>query len=365
MLKRKAISLHHVSADIARSHPHYICGYKGCTHHFASLSQASRSSHWNSTHAEDCFNDQKVEPWTDTPRTDAVEHFQAPQDGDRSYVDVLRYRFTGNANIPTSINVHGILPKEKTIKGQNQQWKQEISRIWTHTSYDSRTFMLPSAEVGCKTNICKTLHRVMEGEELAAMLQTCLSSCREVDEDLELEGSDIENIDDSDEGGAVALEEATVSQLLPQDKKAYNDFAASSISTKHQSDLDLQGRTAIDIACPNGGHAVFVCPCPTCEDIFRADLVAYKFYAHLEHPKHWEYFKSTGILCEFGCGRDFSDEWHRSMHYNSACCPEMAKFEIPITLTCSSKHINPGVRTVGCQFKEPRICSKLYGAMTH
>jgi hypothetical protein len=43
--------------------------------HFASPSQASRSSHWNNAHAEECFMDQDVKQWTDTPRADAMEHF--------------------------------------------------------------------------------------------------------------------------------------------------------------------------------------------------------------------------------------------------------------------------------------------------
>jgi hypothetical protein len=120
------------------------------------------------------------------------------------------------------------------------------------------------------------------------LLQTCSINSREIDDDLE--ECDSENLDDaaidSDEDGDVTLEEASVSQLLPQDKKAYKDFAASSIMSKHRTDLDLQARTAIDIACPNGGHAVSVYLCSTYEDTFHADLVAYKFYTHLEHPKH-------------------------------------------------------------------------------
>jgi hypothetical protein len=206
---------------------------------------------------------------------------------------VLRYRFASNANIPQSINVHGIKPKKRTIKGQNQQWKDEISHRWTHTPYDSRAFVFPSAEGArikgiVKTGISKTLHRVMEGQELAMLLQTCSIDSREIDDDLA--GCDSENLDDagigSDEDGDVTPEEASVSQLPPQDKKAYKDFVASSIMSKHRTDLDLQAHTAIDIACPNGGHAVFVCPCSTYEDTFHADLIAYKFYAHLEHPKH-------------------------------------------------------------------------------
>jgi hypothetical protein len=127
--------------------------------------------------------------------------------------------------------------------------------------------------------------------------------------------------------------------------------------TARKTDLELQTCTAIDIACPDGGCAVFVCPCLTCEDTFSADLVAYKFYGHLEHPKHREYFESAGILCEFGCSSGFFDEWHRFMHYNSACCPEMAKLGIPGTLTCPSKYTNPGVPISRikhkCSFKEP------------
>jgi hypothetical protein len=71
-------------------------------HYFASLSQAFQSLYWNKAHAEEWFRDQKVKPWTDAPRADAIEHFQAPRDGDQSCVDVLRYRFASNANIPTS-----------------------------------------------------------------------------------------------------------------------------------------------------------------------------------------------------------------------------------------------------------------------
>jgi hypothetical protein len=103
------------------------------------------------------------------------------------------------------MNIHRPKPVEKTIKSQKQQWREEVSRLWTYTSYDSRAFVAPSAE-GCKSNIVKTLHQVMEGQELDMMLQTC--STAEADDDLE--GWDSEDFDDigmaSDEDGDAATE---------------------------------------------------------------------------------------------------------------------------------------------------------------
>jgi hypothetical protein len=92
---------------------------------------------------------------------------------------------------------------------------------------------------------------------------------------------DSDNLEDvnplSDQESGPATEDVAVDQ---------QSFKASPIMTTHKMDLDLQVRTAIDIACLNRGCAVFVCPCPTTEDTFSTDLVAYKVYGHLEHLKH-------------------------------------------------------------------------------
>jgi hypothetical protein len=81
--------------------------------------------------------------------------------------------------------------------------------------------------------------------------------------DIESDDEDIEQIEDtalrSDDSDA-GLEEANAGfQLSPKDKKAYEEFRSAEI---------------------------FVCPCPTSEDAFGVNYCVYKFYTHMEHPKH-------------------------------------------------------------------------------
>jgi hypothetical protein len=74
-------------------------------------------------------------------------------------------------------------------------------------------------------------------------------------------------------------------ELSPQDRRTYKAFVKSTIIRHHRTDRDFQCRTASDIACTEGSHAVFCCPFPSCEDTFDADIAVYKFYEHIEHPR--------------------------------------------------------------------------------
>jgi hypothetical protein len=171
----------------------------------------------------------------------------------------------------------------KDITDQREAWECAINRLALHTPYDNRDFA--AATLSSKNQgASNTIFRVLHGQNLEGLLH--ISSTNDIESDDE----NIEQIEDdalgSDESDA-GLEEINAGfQLSLTDKKAYDEFGSSTIYREHCTDRELQNRTASGIACGNGAHAVFVCPCPTCEDTFGVNYRVYKFYTHMEHPKH-------------------------------------------------------------------------------
>jgi hypothetical protein len=203
-----------------------------------------------------------------------------------------------------------------------------LDNLSLRTSYDNRDFAAATIS-GKDKGISNTMYKIFSGPELSTLLlQGSVGDITIEDEHTEDAVEDADVIlgceEDNDDDELEGLE------LSPQDKRIYKAFVNSTVVRHHATDRDLQCRTASDIACGDGSHAVFVCPCPECEDRFDVDIAVHKFYRHLEHPKHWQFFNATGIPCEFRCGKGFLDETHRLIHYIVGSCTAMAKFTYPI-----------------------------------
>jgi hypothetical protein len=127
----------------------HICGFQGCTHHYASLSQSTRSIVWNKEHADACYEAQHTTQWTDNPRADVVEHFRAPPDDGDTSIDVLRYKFAGETGLPLPKGTHGNAPK-KTHKDHLHQWSLALHHLSLPTPDDSQDSVV--ANVGCQKN---------------------------------------------------------------------------------------------------------------------------------------------------------------------------------------------------------------------
>jgi hypothetical protein len=130
-------------------------------------------------------------------------------------------------------------------------------------------------------------------------------------------------------------------KMSAKEKQLYKPFSRSTIGRQHTTHRDLQLRTASHVACVDGSHAVF--HCPACQDTLDADITVSKFYRHVEHPEHWDYFAATGIPYEIECGRGFLDKTHQLIHYASGACPVMAKLPRPKSIDCPGNYINKGV----------------------
>jgi hypothetical protein len=191
-----------------------IYGYRGCTHHFAAPSQAARSAHWNLHHAEECFRRQTIKRWTDTPRDNIIEHFQAPND--QLCVDVLRYGLPGNTGLPPSA-VAPPHPVGKDLADQREAWDRAVNRDFAAATLSSKN-----------QGASNTLFRVLHGQKLEELLQISSTNDAESDdEDSEQIEDDALGFDESDAG----LEEVDVSfQLSLQDKKTHEEFREGTIS---------------------------------------------------------------------------------------------------------------------------------------
>jgi hypothetical protein len=239
----------------------------------------------------------------------------------------LRYAFAGSVGLPPSRSVPTIhfASKDayKTIEGQKQVFEDALNRLALQTAYDSRDYVVPIVSSKDKGSL-DILHQVFTGPGLSTLLQEGLARISEVED----EQDNFDNVDDlnveSDQDSSVdETEDVDASyKMLAKEKQLYKTFSRSNIGRQHTMHRDLKACTASHVACADGSHAVF--RCPGCPDTFDANIVICQLYRHIEHPKHWDYFATTGIPCEFECGRGFLDETHQLMHYASGTCAVMA-----------------------------------------
>jgi len=222
--------------------------------------------------------------WTDSPRMDVVEHFQALHHNDQSFVDVLRYRFAGYTDVPLPFPA----PTTKDPKTQEDLfriWKSILKILTRPTPYDD--WDIATATVaGRYGTVSNTLFQVFSGANLDTLLQT--SSLYNIQEDDEPDSDDDLDDDFTTEDNKVSdIDAASTSRRHSEkDMKIYKRFLASEIGATHVTHSDLQYRTAAHVFGVTDAIVIFACPCPDCLDMFDASVAAYKFYQHLEHPKH-------------------------------------------------------------------------------
>jgi hypothetical protein len=296
----------------------------------------------------------------------------------------LRYKFAGSTGLPPSPTVPttqwASKDAYKTIEGQKKVFEDALNRLALRTAYDSRDYAAPTVSSKDKGG-SYILHHVSTGPDLSTILQEGLARISEVEDEIQDEQDEQDHFDNVDDQHVEAnrdssfddetedeIEDVNVSyKMSAKEKQLYRTFSRLNIGRQHITHRDLQLRTASHVACADKSHAVF--HCPACQDTFDADITVSRFYRHVEHPKHWDYFAATGIPCEFECGRGFLDETHQLIHYVSGACPVMAKFTRPESIDCPSNYINKGVNLKttekSCEFDGTRTFTAHSWARKH